>query len=103
MRTTNRGQRQKTANRKEHTTRQGGHKKDKRKERARRRTSKEKPNIEPNKKGNEIHEAITVTIQTKEGHYEATLTAETDEKCPLQKIRGKLGLTRFTKSHNPRW
>ena len=49
----------------------------------------------PNKTENEIQGRITVTIQTREGQYEATLTAETDGNCPLQKIREKLGLTRY--------
>jgi len=37
----------------------------------------------------------TVTVQTKEGQYEATLTADNDKNCPLREIHEKLGLTRY--------
>ena len=33
----------------------------------------------------------TVTIQTKEGQYEATLTVDNDSKCPLREIQEKVG------------
>ena len=49
----------------------------------------------PDNAENETQEQITVTIQNREGQYEATLIAEKDENCPLQKIREKLGLTRY--------
>ena len=49
----------------------------------------------PDKAVNERRGKITVTIQNREGQYEATLTAETDENCPLRTIREKLGLTRY--------
>ena len=56
---------------------------------------REKQKGEPNKKGNDPHKKITVTIQTREGQYETTLMEEMDEKCPLKQIREKLGLTRY--------
>ena len=51
---------------------------------------------------NEIQGKITVTIQNREGQYEATLTAETDRNCPLQKIREKLGLIRYRVPQPPK-
>ena len=43
----------------------------------------------------------TVTVQTKEGQYEATLTADNDKNCPLREIHEKLGLTRYRISKPP--
>ena len=56
---------------------------------------REKQKDGPDKKGNNSHKTITVTIQTGEGQYETTLTEETDEECPLKQIIEKLGLTRY--------
>ena len=43
---------------------------------------RDKQKDEPNKKGNDPHKKITVTIQTREGQYETILMEEMDEKCP---------------------
>ena len=43
----------------------------------------------------------TVTVQTTEGQYEATLTADNDKNCPLREIHEKIGLTRYRISRPP--
>merc|ERR1712112_78461 len=43
----------------------------------------------------------TVTVQTKEGQYEATLTVDNDRNFPLREKHGKLGLTRYRISKPP--
>ena len=43
----------------------------------------------------------TVTVQTKEGQYEATLTVGNDKNFPLREIHGQLGLTRYRISKPP--